>query len=116
MQRNCEIEVSHPPVLQPSFRSNEAPTHLVAPEQAQTVRSTPRLPTPVLRTTAHQHAEEVAPGGGFSRERFAGNRGSDPLDLDPDLVERALALSGAPTKRAAVTAALQGVHRAAGVK
>ena len=29
------------------------------------------------------------------------------LDLDPDLVERALALSGAPTKKAAVTAALQ---------
>jgi Arc/MetJ family transcription regulator len=29
------------------------------------------------------------------------------LDLDPDLIERALALSGAPTKRAAVTAALQ---------
>lgn len=28
------------------------------------------------------------------------------LDLDPDLVERALALSGAPTKKAAVTAAL----------
>jgi hypothetical protein len=28
-------------------------------------------------------------------------------DLDPDLVERALALSGAPTKKAAVTAALQ---------
>ena len=29
------------------------------------------------------------------------------LDLDPGLVERALALSGAPTKKAAVTAALQ---------
>ena len=29
------------------------------------------------------------------------------LDLDPDLIERALALSGAPTKKAAVTAALQ---------
>jgi hypothetical protein len=29
------------------------------------------------------------------------------LDLDPDLVERALALSGAPSKKAAVTAALQ---------
>jgi hypothetical protein len=29
------------------------------------------------------------------------------LDLDPDLVERALALRGAPTKKAAVTAALQ---------
>jgi Arc/MetJ family transcription regulator len=29
------------------------------------------------------------------------------LDLDPNLVERALALSGAPTKKAAVTAALQ---------
>ena len=29
------------------------------------------------------------------------------LDLDPDLVEHALALSGAPTKKAAVTAALQ---------
>ncbi len=29
------------------------------------------------------------------------------LDLDPALVERALALSGAPTKKAAVTAALQ---------
>ncbi len=29
------------------------------------------------------------------------------FDLDPDLVERALALSGAPTKKAAVTAALQ---------
>ena len=29
------------------------------------------------------------------------------LDLDPDLVERALAVSGAPTKKAAVTAALQ---------
>ena len=29
------------------------------------------------------------------------------LDLDPNLVERALVLSGAPTKKAAVTAALQ---------
>ncbi|MGB5880131.1 MAG: type II toxin-antitoxin system VapB family antitoxin, partial [Thermoanaerobaculia bacterium] len=29
------------------------------------------------------------------------------LDLDPNLIERALALSGAPTKKAAVTAALQ---------
>jgi hypothetical protein len=29
------------------------------------------------------------------------------LDLDPDLVERALALSSAPTNKAAVTAALQ---------
>ena len=29
------------------------------------------------------------------------------LDLDPDLVERAVALSGAPSKKAAVTAALQ---------
>ncbi len=29
------------------------------------------------------------------------------LDLDPGLVERALAVSGAPTKKAAVTAALQ---------
>ena len=29
------------------------------------------------------------------------------LDLDPALIERALALSGAPTKKAAVTAALQ---------
>lgn len=29
------------------------------------------------------------------------------LDLDPDLIERAVALSGAPTKKAAVTAALQ---------
>ena len=29
------------------------------------------------------------------------------LDLDPSLVERALAVSGAPTKKAAVTAALQ---------
>ena len=29
------------------------------------------------------------------------------LDLDPTLVERALALSGSPTKKAAVTAALQ---------
>ena len=29
------------------------------------------------------------------------------LDLDPRLVERAVALSGAPTKKAAVTAALQ---------
>ncbi len=29
------------------------------------------------------------------------------LDLDSDLIERALALSGAPTKKAAVTAALQ---------
>jgi Arc/MetJ family transcription regulator len=29
------------------------------------------------------------------------------LDLDPTLIERALALSGAPTKKAAVTAALQ---------
>jgi Arc/MetJ family transcription regulator len=29
------------------------------------------------------------------------------LDLDPDLVERALALSGEPTKRAAVTSALR---------
>ena len=29
------------------------------------------------------------------------------LDLDPALVERALVLSGAPTKKAAVTAALQ---------
>ena len=29
------------------------------------------------------------------------------LDLDPNLVERALALSGAPTKKAAVTAALK---------
>ena len=29
------------------------------------------------------------------------------LDLDPELVERAVALSGAPTKKAAVTAALQ---------
>jgi len=29
------------------------------------------------------------------------------LDLDPELVDRALTLSGAPTKKAAVTAALQ---------
>lgn len=29
------------------------------------------------------------------------------LDLDPDLVERAVELSGAPSKKAAVTAALQ---------
>lgn len=29
------------------------------------------------------------------------------LDLDPELIERAVALSGAPTKKAAVTAALQ---------
>ena len=29
------------------------------------------------------------------------------LDLDPELVERAVALSGAPTKKAAVTAAIQ---------
>jgi Arc/MetJ family transcription regulator len=29
------------------------------------------------------------------------------LDLDPNLIERTLALSGAPTKKAAVTAALQ---------
>jgi Arc/MetJ family transcription regulator len=29
------------------------------------------------------------------------------LDLDPTLVERALTLSGSPTKKAAVTAALQ---------
>ena len=29
------------------------------------------------------------------------------LDLDPDLIELAVALSGAPTKKAAVTAALQ---------
>ena len=29
------------------------------------------------------------------------------LDLDPRLVDRAVALSGAPTKKAAVTAALQ---------
>jgi Arc/MetJ family transcription regulator len=29
------------------------------------------------------------------------------LDLDPDLIERAVELSGAPTKKAAVTAALQ---------
>jgi Arc/MetJ family transcription regulator len=29
------------------------------------------------------------------------------LDLDPELVKRALALSGAPTKKAAVTAALR---------
>jgi Arc/MetJ family transcription regulator len=29
------------------------------------------------------------------------------LDLDPDLIERAVALSGAPTKKAAVMAALQ---------
>ena len=29
------------------------------------------------------------------------------LDLDPNLIEHALALSGAPTKKAAVTAALK---------
>lgn len=29
------------------------------------------------------------------------------LHLDPDLIERAFALSGAPTKKAAVTAALR---------
>jgi len=28
------------------------------------------------------------------------------LDLDPDLIERAIELSGAPTKKAAVTAAV----------
>jgi hypothetical protein len=67
----------------------------------------PNLGNTSKRHTASREGTPATASGRRGRALCSFPHMATNLDLDPDLIERAVALSGAPTKRAAVTAALQ---------